>query len=211
MQSDLLGSIKQSNAPLYASLLATKRAFQRRFGFKVFPLVPHNAPKEAIKADRNAPELEYPFAYWKLQTVNIVKDEQNAKILRRRGVNLGNDSNTGYNVGYFFPAILNCAFVYETHQLEDALSFMERWLILMSTEALNVKVSLPLGEGAEFTCRIFVEDTSVAMPEVDIDDESAPQVFRYELPFNIRAVIGTHKNVPKFNNEGEIKIQLEVE
>jgi hypothetical protein len=162
LKNDLLGSIKQTNAPLYSSLLAVKKAFIKRFQLDVFPLVPHNAPKGSVNSDRNEDIIRYPFSYWKFQTLNLVKEEQNAKTIRRRGsVSTGSSSNTDFNIGYFFPALLNCQYNYETNQLEDALAFMERWLILLTSESLNVKITLPIGQGMEFTCRIFIEDTSI--------------------------------------------------
>lgn len=225
MRNDLLGGIKQTNAPLYASLLGIKRSFMHRFGgkfsrgFDVFPMVPHDAPRESIKDDRNSSSIQYPFAYWKMNTLTLVTEEQNKKTIRRRGSELaGTASNTGFSIGYFFPALLECTCVYETNQLEDALAFMERWVILLGTEALNIKLNLPMGrdqasEELNYVCwtlRTFSESLSVSMPETILEDESNPSVFRYELPFSVRTRIGTHKEVAKFNNEGEIQFELSV-
>lgn len=224
--NDLLGGIKQTNGPLFASLLGVKKSFQKHFGgkfskgFDVFPMVPHDAPKDAIKDDRNSKGLEYPFAYWRMNTMDLVVDEQNKKNIRRRGSELaGTASNTSYSIGYFFPARLECTCTYETNQLTDALAFMERWVILLGTEALNLKINLPMGRDqasdevnyAQWTCRIFSESLSVNMPEVIIDEESSPYVFKYELPFSVRTKIGTHKEVAKFNNEGEIQFEMSVD
>lgn len=221
--NDLLGGIKQTNGPLFASLLGVKKSFQHHFngdmakGFDVFPLVPHDAPKDSIKNDRNTKGLTYPYAYWKMTDVSLVIDEQNKKTIRRRGSEYaGTASNTSYSIGYFFPARIECSCIYETNQLTDALAFMERYLIMMGTEALNFKINLPMGRDqasqelniATWTCRTFSESLNVAMPEVVIDEESSPYVFRYELPFSVRTKIGTHKEVAKFNNEGEIQFEM---
>ena len=207
---DLLGGTKQTNAPLYASLHATKTAFIKRFNFDSFPLVTNDDHKGAVKKDRNITSSAYPYQYWKITTVQIRRDMGNVKTHRRHGTALaGATDNTAYSMGYYFPCTVDCTFHYTSNNIQDTLAMIERWLILMQTEALNVKVHIPIGnQGVDFVNRIYTEDNSVPFPEASLEDESSPGNFGLEMSFRIDGYIGTSKDVPKFNNEGEITYNL---
>ena len=106
--NDLLGSAKQTNAPLYATMQAVKTAFTNRFKFDVFPLVTDDDYKGAVRNDRNIDSTKYPYQYWKVSTIEMAKEYGNVKLLRRHGsAYAGGTSNTAYSMGYFFKATIH--------------------------------------------------------------------------------------------------------
>ena len=210
--NDLLGSAKQTNAPLYATMQAVKTAFTNRFKFDVFPLVTDDDYKGAVRNDRNIDGTKYPYQYWKVSSIEMSKEYGNVKLLRRHGsAYAGGTSNTSYSMGYFFKATLDCQLKYSTNNIQDALSLIERYLIMVGTESLNVKVNLPIGKGIPFVTRIYAESLSATFPEAVLEDENSPGTFSVELPFRVDGKIGTHKDVAKLNNEGEITYRMELD
>jgi hypothetical protein len=212
---DLLGTTRQTNVPLFATLIAVREQMKRRFGLDVCPLVTTDDVKGTIKSNRNQMSLSYPFGYWRINTITMNKERQNVKTARRHGLmRLGsspnNADNTNYNLAFFFPARIEATFNYESNDIKQQLSFMERWLIMVATESLSVKVLLNIGEGLEWMVRIYSDDASVQLPETQIDAEESPSVFLNQLSFSIDTYIGTSKAVPKFNNEGDIQLDLDV-
>lgn len=211
--NDFLGGTKQTNAPLYATLQAVKTAFKNRFMWPHFPLVVNDDPRGSYKADANTDKIPFPFAYWQMTSLELVKTAQNVKTLKRAGSDrLGSgDSNTLYYMAYTFPCRIECNLVYETNDPLDNLAFLERFAILIGTESLNVKVFIPIGQGLPFTTRIYSDSPVVNFNPSVIEDEANPGIFRNEFTFSVDGRIGTHKGVPKFNNEGEITYNMEID
>lgn len=213
-KNDLLGGIKQTNAPLYATLHAVKTAFKNRFNLPEFPFVVNDNPRGSVKSDGNTTHVKYPIAYWTMTNVGVVKDNFNVKNIRRLGSAhaAGTEgSNTLFYKAYMFPCRLDCTFTYETDDVIDYINFIERWLILVGTEGLNVVVTLPIGEGIDFTVRIYVESPEASFNPAVLEDESAPNIFKGDFTFAVDGRLGTHKGVPKFNNEGEIQMNMVVD
>lgn len=213
---DLLGTTRQTNVPLFATLIAVREQLKRRFGLDVCPLITTDNVKDAVKSNRNEMSLSYPFGYWRINTISINKERNNVKTIRRHGLmrpgsSPDNADNTNFNLAFFFPARMEGTFYYESNDIKHQLGFIERWLIMTATESLNVKVNLNIGEGVEWMVRIYSEDASAQLPETQIDAEESPSVFANQLTFSVDTYIGTSKAVPKFNNEGDIQLEFEVD
>lgn len=151
------------------------------------------ALKDSIKGGNTYP---YPYAYAKLQSITIVKDQNNIKNIARSGYigNLSTDNKISR--GFLFPAALNCEFHYIDSDVLRAIYFAEKFLIIGNTGGLDFDITYD--DSYKWTGVFNVDDT-LSVNSVTLEDSSSPAETDVVCSIKINTKIGFIKSVTKTN------------
>lgn len=206
---DSLPKVQEDNrdTPTYMTLHGFKQVCSRFFGFKDFPLIQHNVAKYRIRQMQNP---SYPYTYFSISSIGLIKDRLPAKRVGRIGSGFTFDdlTNAMLQKAYFFPAKTTVEVHYVTNDLVDALNFVNRALVVIATGKLNFEITIE-GITAVVGVNGNVEDFS--LPRAERDNESEPDAMDLVITFELEGSAGTTKQVSKINNYGTITQNVDVQ
>lgn len=200
---DLLSGVRSNESPLYASLYGTKRALSVGLGLKTVPIVQHDYDKRILSNEGGS---RYPYAFIRLTSLRIEKENQNLKQIKRSGAAIQAQSNVDtlqIFKGYLFPSVISCELVFYTDAVLDALNYIQKLAILSATDSLSFEVKVP--NISPWQVSVFFESDDFSIPTSILEDEENPKALELTYPFTIKTKLGIIKEVSKVNNEGRIE------
>lgn len=213
--TDNVDRIVDKNSAAYLTLYTFREAVKRFFGVQEFPLIQSNDVKREVKKslgvddpNRSVSDI-YPYCYWSISDIGLVKDQQPIKGLARNSMGFTVDElqNAIVKKAYLFPSSINVEMHYVTKDLVDATDFITRALIVGHSGKLNAKVEM---DGAEWFVATFLTSESVSIPRSDKDSEADPEAMDLAISFRIDTKLGVMRDVPKINNRGRVTKGVEL-
>lgn len=205
---DLLSAVKNTQTPLFLSLLGFRKSLSRHLGLKAMPLIMHDNLKAALDKE-DFPG--YPYGYFRISSLEVKRDGQANKTLRRHGSTLTLEAITNAVVqkGYLFP----CEIMVELHFIHndspEVLLFIEKCAILGAVDGFSFQVDMP--GSTSWTVGVTMEEGPISIPDVELESESDAAAFDISVQFRINTRAGIVKNVPKINNEGKITKSFDID
>lgn len=204
---DLLGAVKNAQTPFFMSLVGFRKSISKQFGVRVLPLVMHDNAKAIVRREQDA---EYPYGYFKINSLIVPRDKQPNKTLRRHGstMSLEGATNSSITKGYLFPCSINLEMHFIHNDPVEVLRFIEKAAILGATGSLSFRVDMP--GSTEFRVGVSIEDGPIELPSSELESETDAAAFDIMVSFRIDTRIGVFKDVPKINNQGHVTKSTEI-
>jgi hypothetical protein len=207
MIKDSLDRIMDVNAPAYLTLYTFRESIQRFFSIETLPLVQSQDVKREMRKgldDPNANMQLYPFAYYSISTLSLIKDQSPIKGIARNSMGYTVDelTNATTKKAFVFPATINVELHYVTNDLIRALDFSTRALIVALSGKLNAEVQW---EGIKWFVTVRCDADSVNFVRTDKEMESDPEAMDLTITFSIDTKLGAMRDVPKINNRGSVQ------
>lgn len=193
-----------TSSSLQCSLYGTKRMFERQLKLRDMLYIFTNNHKAPLLRKK---EIEYPYAYFAMNSMRISKDDINVKALRRSGINhrsngfnpVGGLTNATTQSYYMFPAKVSCDLHYFDSDIKRIIKFIEVMLILGVTDCFNFNVRLD--NSAQWMTRIELTDDTITIPEYDLESPENPGASEIVIPFIIHTHIGFARDTAKVNSD----------
>lgn len=205
--------ILQKNSPAYITLYTFREAVKRFFALEALPLVQSQDVKRHLKkgvddANINVADL-YPYSYYSLGSLGLVKDQQAVKTAARHSMGATFDelANAVLKKAFLFPCSIQAEVHYVTKDIIDAMNFCTRALIVAHSGKMNARVEY---EGVSWIVEVKLDSESIPIPRSDKDLEADPEGMDLVLSFTINTKLGAMRDVPKVNNRGEVTTGIEV-
>jgi hypothetical protein len=213
--TDNLDRIVDQNSAAYLSLYTFREAIKKFFGIAEFPLIQSNDVKREVKKELGVDNPNhsvaglYPYSYWSLSDIGLVKDQQTIKGIARNSLGQSFDElqNAVLKKAYLFPSSINVEMHYVTKDLVDALNFSTRALLVAHSGKLNAKVEM---DGASWFVTTVMTNDSVTIPRSDKENEADPEALDLVISFRIDTKLGVMRDVPKINNRGIVTQSVEL-
>ena len=204
MIKDSLDRIVDVNTPAYLTLYTFREGIKRFFGLDELPLAQSQDVKREMRKgidDPNHNMSRYPFAYYSISSLGLVKDQQPIKSLARNsmGYTLDDLSNVALKKAYLFPSTIMVELHFLTNDLIRAIDFSTRALIVSHSGKINAEVQY---EGVKWFVVTRCDSDSISFPRTDKDAENDPEVLDLTVSFSIDTKLGALRDVPKVNNRG---------
>lgn len=204
-QFDLLGKNIDRNTPFFIGLLGAHGAIKRFFGFRDIPLpiIQNNNVKAVLRQGLDNPnDLKYPYAYMSLTEIELAKDRQAVKTIRRQsqGFNV-NGTNATVSKFYGFPVSVGLELHFVTNDLLQAIQFSLKALTLLTTETLSFDVE---DDNFAWMVQVSTDSNSISFPKSDKDNEADPEAFDMVCTIKVTGYSGVTKDVPKINNQANV-------
>ncbi len=186
-------SIKKdvTNTAIYASLYGLRTVLEREFEIpNIF--IQMSEEQKAFLLRKGA--TSYPHMIIKLTSMRMDKDQVNLKSLALLGRTFLNKTSITLVKNYMMPVTLEMALLYRNNSVQEALLFLEHFLILSVTDKLNFLVKV--GDSYDWLCRLVVTDASVSIEEAQLTNENDPNAFEFNIPFELHTYCGVMKDVP---------------
>lgn len=202
----------QNSTSLKATILGIQRQFKNGYGLNRFVWSVHNNPKQGIRA-LNAQSTDYPYGWFKLNSMAFNRELlANPKSAGRFGTGWAltpDPSNAIVVTNYYFPVILSAEATVKFMQIDDALAFIQQFLIASVVELMAFEVIMA---STKFTVRVLLDGDSVPLPNIeDLDDGSTPGSFDIVIPLTIQTKIGFSTDQAKINNYGEVTVDTHID
>ncbi|MNQ36670.1 hypothetical protein D3C85_501950 [compost metagenome] len=213
--TDNVDRIVDKNSAAYLTLSTFREAVQRFFGIDEFPLIQSNDVKREVRKavgvdnPNHSVAAVYPYSYWSLSDIGLVKDQQPIKGVARNSLGFTVDElqNAIVKKAYLFPSSINVEMHYVTKDLIDALNFSTRALLVGHSGKLNAKVQM---DGAEWFVTTVMTSETISLPRSDKDSEADPEAMDLVVSFRIDTKLGVMRDVPKINNRGTVTQSVEL-
>jgi hypothetical protein len=211
--TDNLDRILDKNSAAYLTLYSFRESLKRFFQLDEIPLVQSQDVKREMKKGVDDPNravaTKYPYAYFSLSSIGLVKDQQGIKQIARNslGMTLDDLANASIGKAYLFPAKIAVEFHYVTNDLVSAIDFSTKALIVTHSGKLNLRVEL---DGTSSIVGVTASSEEVSMPRSDKEAEGDPEGFDLAISFDIQCKLGVVKQVPKVNNRGTVTQSVDV-
>lgn len=205
--------ILDKNSPAYITLYTFREAVKRFFALSSLPLVQSQDVKRELKKGVDDPNEQvsnrYPYAYYSLGSLGLVKDQQALKTAARHSMGMTMDelANAVIKKAFLFPCAITAEVHYVTKDIIDAMNFCSRALIVAHTGKMNARVE---HEGVSWIVEIKLDSEQVSIPRTDKELEADPEGMDLVLSFTINTKLGAMRDVPKVNNRGEVTSGVEV-
>ncbi len=213
--SDTMDRIVDENSAAYITLYTFREAVKRFFGLQAFPLIQSQDVKRQVKRElgvddpnRSVADL-YPYAYWSLGSIGLVKDQQPIKGIARNSLGATFDelANAVLKKAYLFPSSLTVEMHYVTKDLVEALNFSTRALAVAHSGKLNARIEV---DGASFFVTTTMDSETISIPRSDKESEVDPEGIDLVISFRIDTKLGVMRDVPKINNRGTVTTGVEL-
>ena len=189
---------------MMVSLFGAKRVFEKNLRLKDCFYLFNNNKKSPLLRKK---EPTYPYAYFQMNSLKLVKDTFHAKAIRRSGFSdretnfqsVNRATNATINKFFMWPAEVSCDFHYFNSDIKQIIKFIEVFIILGGTDCFNFQVRL--NENAQWITRIEITDDTIQVPEYDLEDPVNPAATEIVIPFIIHTHIGFVRDVAKVNAE----------
>tara|TARA_B100000700_G_scaffold88627_1_gene99929 strand:- start:45099 stop:45776 length:678 start_codon:yes stop_codon:yes gene_type:complete len=198
---DLLASIRNAQTPLFLTLTGFRKSMAKHLGLTILPFILHDNPKAVIRRSQNA---EYPYGYFRLNSFEIMRDQQAVKTIRRHGStrSLDDMTNAAISKGYMFPCKLMVELHFIHNEPREVLALIEKASILGAVDGFSFEATM---EGSTpWTVGVAMEEGPVEIPQVSLEEESDAAAFDIQFSFSITSRVGVVKSVPKINNQGHV-------
>lgn len=213
--TDNVDRIVDKNSAAFLTLYTFRESVKRFFGIEEFPLIQSNDVKREVRKSvgvddpNHSVAAVYPYCYWSLSDIGLVKDQQPIKGIARNSMGFTVDElqNAIVKKAYLFPSSINIEMHYLTKDLVDAMTFISRALIVGHSGKLNAKVQM---DGAEWFVTITMTSESISIPRSDKDSEADPEAMDLVVSFRIDTKLGVMRDVPKVNNRGTVTQGVEL-
>lgn len=213
--TDNVDRIVDRNSAAYLTLFTFRESVKHFFGLEAFPLVQSQDVKRELKrsigvdSPNNSVANAYPYAYWSLSDVGLIKDQQPIKGVARNSLGATFDelANAVLKKAYLFPSTINVEMHYLTKDLVEAINFSTRALLVAHSGKLNARVEL---DGATWFVTITMTSESIPLPRSDKEQEADPEALDLAISFRIDTKLGVMRDVPKINNRAEITQGVEL-
>lgn len=211
--TDNLDRIVDKNSPAYITLYTFREAIKLFFGISTLPLIQSQDVKRELKRGVDDPNMDssrkYPYAYYSLNQLGLIKDQQSIKTTARHsmGMTLDELANAVLKKAYLFPSQITVDLHYVTNDIVQAMDMCTRALIVAHSGKLNSKAEF---EGVSWMITVKMDSESIPIPRSDKDQEADPEGFDLQMSFTIDTKLGRVKDVPKVNNRGEVTTSVEV-
>lgn len=212
---DNIDRILDRNSAAYLTLTVYRDAVKRFFGIDRLPMiqsqdVKREVRRKAIGSENDQVSNIYPYAYFNITSLGLVKDHLAVKTVARasRGFTMDELSEAVIKKAYMFPATIEVELHYVTNDLIRAIDFSTRALIVAATGKLNARVT---HDGISWVIATSFAGDSISFPRPDKDLEEDPEGYDIIVPCTISTQLGVMRDVPKINNRGKVTTQLEVE
>lgn len=209
---DNIDTIVDKNSSAYLSLVAFREAAKRFFGIDKLPLIQTQDVKRELKKLQDAGNASdqlkiYPFAYFSIQRIGIVRDHVATKTISRsgRGFSLDEIENSLIKKAYLFPSQITVELHYVTNDIIRAIDFSTRALLVAATGKMNSRVEQ---DGASWIVGIEFSDYAIDIPRADKELEEDPEGFDLALNCIINTNLGVMRPVAKINNRGEVTVNV---
>lgn len=205
---DLLSAVKNTQTPVYLSLLGFRKSISRHLGLKALPLLMYDDTKAVL---RRIQSVDYPYGYFRLNSFDIPRDSQVNKTLRRHGSTLTLDEVTNATIskGYLFPCTLMVEFHFIHNDPQQVLNLVEKSAILGAVDGFSFTVEMEGTSG--WTVGVMMEEGPIQIPIAELESETDASAFDVIFNFSIKTRAGIVKSVPKINNEGRISRDLGIQ
>lgn len=200
---DLLSGIKNKNTPLLLTLYGFRQSLGNHIGIKNIPLVSHDNHKAVLRREHGS---SYPYAYFKLNSFEIVRDDQVVKNIRRHAsaISLDDLTNSTLTKGFLFPTKLSIEFHWVHSNILDVIQYIEKSAILGAVDGFSFQVNIP-GIKSDWTASVDMDSGPITIPQAALEDSNEPGGMDIVSNFTIRTKTGIVKEVPKINNEGIVQ------
>ena len=213
--TDNVDRIVDRNSAAYLTLFTFRESVKHFFGLEAFPLVQSQDVKRELKrsigvdSPNNSVANAYPYAYWSLSDVGLIKDQQPIKGVARNSLGATFDelANAVLKKAYLFPSTINVEMHYLTKDLVEAINFSTRALLVAHSGKLNARVEL---DGATWFVTITMTSESIPLPRSDKEQVADPEALDLAISFRIDTKLGVMRDVPKINNRAEITQGVEL-
>lgn len=213
--TDNVDRIVDKNSAAYITLYTFRESVKRFFGLDEFPLIQSNDVKREVRKSvgvddpNHSVSAVYPYSYWSLSDIGLVKDQQTIKGIARNslGHTLDELQNSIVKKAYLFPSSINVEMHYLTKDLIGATDFITRALIVGHSGKLNSEVQM---DGAKWFVTITMTSESVSIPRSEKDNEADPEAMDLVVSFRIDTKLGVMRDVPKINNRGAVTQGVEL-
>lgn len=213
--TDNVDRIVDKNSAAFLTLYTFRESVKRFFGVEDFPLIQSNDVKREVRKSQGVDDPNhsvsniYPYSYWSLSDVGLVKDQQAIKGIARNSLGFTVDelANAVVKKAYLFPSSINVEMHYVTKDLVDAMTFITRALIVGHSGKLNAEVVM---DGAKWFVTTVMTSESVSIPRSDKDNEADPEAMDLVVSFRIDTKLGVMRDVPKINNRGTVTQSVEL-
>lgn len=206
-QTDMLSGVEHDQSPLYLSLYAFRESIKRHMGLSKFPMVQTDDAKHVLRTDES---VSYPYGYFTVQDITIVRDRQAVKTIQRVGYASKDPSASSANLlkGYLFPTTSSIEMHYFASDIINAFAFAEKIGLLLAGGVFNTGVEV---DSHSWTVVLDDQQSSIPIPTSTLEDESNPARHEITLTVTISYKTGIIKLVPKVNNEGRVSQSVEIE
>lgn len=209
---DNLDRITDRNAPMYLTLYTFRESIKRFFGIDALPMIQSQDVKREVRKgidDPNANMMRYPFAYFSVTGLSLIRDQQPTKSIARNsmGVTFDDLTNLALKKAFLFPATLQITLHYLTNDMVRALDFSSRALIVATTGKINSEVEL---DGVKWFVTTRVDSESVSLEPTDKESEQNPDAMDVQITFSVDTKLGAIRDVPKVNNAGIVTQSINV-
>ena len=213
--TDNVDRIVDKNSAAYLTLFTFREAIKHFFGIEDFPLIQSQDVKRELKRNigvdnpNNSVANAYPYAFWSLSDIGLIKDQQAIKGVARNSLGATFDelANSVLKKAYLFPSSINVEMHYFTKDLVDAINFSTSALLVAHSGKLNARVEL---DGVSWIVTTTMTSESVPLPRTDKDQEQDPEALDLAISFRIDTKIGVMRDVPKINNRGTVTQNAEL-
>lgn len=201
---DLLGSIKNSQTPLFLSLVGFRQSISRHLGIRTLPMIMHDNAKAVMRRE----QADYPYGFFRINSIEVKKDQQVVKTIKRHGsaITLDDITNATISKGYLFPATIAIELHFIHNNPQEVLLTVEKAAILGAVDAFSFEASMP-GVGS-WQVGVILDEGPIQIPAAEIENESEPSAHDITLSFQMNTRLGVTKAVPKINNEGKVTQRL---
>lgn len=125
--TDNLDRIVDKNSPAYITLYTFREAIKLFFGISSLPLIQSQDVKRELKRGVDDPNMDssrkYPYAYYSLNQLGLIKDQQSIKTTARHsmGMTLDELANAVLKKAYLFPSQITVDLHYVTNDIVQAM------------------------------------------------------------------------------------------
>ena len=198
---DLLGNNKNIQTPLFMSLVGFRKTLSNHLGISELPLIMSSNTKVIMRREN---EYSYPYGYFKLLSVEIQRDAQAVKTIRRTSSSITLDelTNAMISKGYLFPTKLETEVHFIHNDLRECLGFVEKLAILGAVDGFSFTVKMP--GSTQWVVGVQMAEGPISFPDTSNEDPENPGAYDIQTSFTLNTKSGVIKSVPKINNEGKV-------
>lgn len=193
-----------TNSPLFCSLHGLKKVFEKNLKLKDMVYVFNNNKKSSLA---RKPNLTYPYGYFTIQRMAISKNGLNLNAIQKGGIrNASNNfevvsgaTNATIHTYFLFPTVIDCELHYADTSVPNIIRLVETLLLLSISKSLNFEILL--NSETKWVVSVVMEESSVDVPEIDLESPEAPGVSEIVIPFKVHTQIGFVRDASRVNSD----------